>query len=160
MIDRKSLPLEEESDPRWRIGDGPDDIKLEDLVLVSIHHVSLGSWQPHLRLVRPRPWLGGYLHHGLLPLTPTSTPQEPVRFLEMDPGQSQSPLWHSAESRSASRSPKEENFDPTHIIFKVEGKYLISAWTAIYSTNLIFKTQKQTQIKAASCGMTPRSTMH
>jgi len=55
MQDRKSLPLEEESDPQWRIGDGPDDIKLEDLVLVSIHHVSLGSWQPHLRLVRPRP---------------------------------------------------------------------------------------------------------
>lgn len=71
MIDRKSLPLEEESDPRWRIGDGPDDIKLEDLVLVSIHHVSLGSWQPHLRLVRPRPARLG--HHGPLPPTPIST---------------------------------------------------------------------------------------
>lgn len=53
MLDRKNLPMEEESDHRWKIGDGPDDIKLEDLILVSIHHVSLGSWQPHLRLVRP-----------------------------------------------------------------------------------------------------------
>ncbi|KAH9479486.1 hypothetical protein JR316_0008080 [Psilocybe cubensis] len=53
MQDRKHLPMEEESDHRWKIGDGPDDIKLEDLILVSIHHVSLGSWQPHLRLVRP-----------------------------------------------------------------------------------------------------------
>jgi hypothetical protein len=53
MQDRKSLPMEEDADQRWKIGDGPDDIKLEDLVLVSIHHVSLGSWQPHLRLVRP-----------------------------------------------------------------------------------------------------------
>ncbi|KAF8967699.1 hypothetical protein BDZ97DRAFT_1656169 [Flammula alnicola] len=53
MLDRKNLPMEEDADPRWKIGDGPDDIKLEDLILVSIHHVSLGSWQPHLRLVRP-----------------------------------------------------------------------------------------------------------
>jgi hypothetical protein len=55
MLDRKALPMEDEADQRWRIGDGPDDVKLEDLVLVSIHHVSLGSWQPQLRLVRPRP---------------------------------------------------------------------------------------------------------
>ncbi|PPQ90765.1 hypothetical protein CVT25_010154 [Psilocybe cyanescens] len=53
MTDRKSLPMEEEADHRWKIGDGPNDIKLEDLILVSIHHVSLGSWQPQLRLVRP-----------------------------------------------------------------------------------------------------------
>jgi len=46
--------MEEDADPRWRIGDGPNDIKLEDLVLVSMHHVSLGSWQPQLWLVRPR----------------------------------------------------------------------------------------------------------
>ncbi|KAF8159624.1 hypothetical protein B0H34DRAFT_796852 [Crassisporium funariophilum] len=52
--DRKAHPMEDESDQRWRIGDGPNDIKLDDLVLVSIHHVSLGSWQPHLRLRRPR----------------------------------------------------------------------------------------------------------
>lgn len=46
--------MEEGSDERWHIGDGPSDIKLEDLMLVSIHHVSLGSWQPHLRLRRPQ----------------------------------------------------------------------------------------------------------
>ena len=46
--------MEEDTDHRWRIGDGPNDIKLEDLVLVSMHHVSLGSWQPQLRLVRQR----------------------------------------------------------------------------------------------------------
>jgi hypothetical protein len=53
MLDRKSLPMEEGYDDKWRIGDGPGCIKLEDLMLVSIHHVSLGSWQPHLRLRRP-----------------------------------------------------------------------------------------------------------
>jgi hypothetical protein len=52
--ERKSSPMEDESDHRWRIGEGPNDIKLEDLVLVSMHHVSLGSWQPQLRLVRSR----------------------------------------------------------------------------------------------------------
>jgi len=54
MLDRKVLPMEDGSDERWRIGDRPNDIKLEDLMLVSIHHVSLGSWQPHLRLRRPQ----------------------------------------------------------------------------------------------------------
>ncbi|KJA28158.1 hypothetical protein HYPSUDRAFT_34526 [Hypholoma sublateritium FD-334 SS-4] len=54
MADRKGAPQEEDADPRWRIGDGPNDVKLDDLVLVSIHHVSLGSWQPQLRLMRPR----------------------------------------------------------------------------------------------------------
>jgi len=52
ILDRKSLAMEEGSDERWRIGDGPGDIKVEDLLLVSIHHVSLGSWQPQLRLRR------------------------------------------------------------------------------------------------------------
>ena len=55
MTDRKGAPQEEDADPRWHIGDGPNDVKLDDLVLVSIHHVSLGSWQPQLRLIRPRP---------------------------------------------------------------------------------------------------------
>ena len=48
------LPMEDGSDEKWRIGDRPGDIKVEDLMLVSIHHVSLGSWQPHLRLRRPQ----------------------------------------------------------------------------------------------------------
>ncbi|KZP26607.1 hypothetical protein FIBSPDRAFT_909149 [Athelia psychrophila] len=33
---------------RWRVG----RVRFEDLVLVSLHHVSQGSWQPHLRLRR------------------------------------------------------------------------------------------------------------
>ncbi|KAL1747923.1 hypothetical protein HDZ31DRAFT_71930 [Schizophyllum fasciatum] len=37
----------------WRVGGG-SGIALEDLVLVSAHHVSRGSWQPHLRLRAPR----------------------------------------------------------------------------------------------------------
>jgi len=56
MLDRKSLPMEEGYDDKWRIGDGLGCLKLEDLMLVSIHHVSLGSWQPHLRLRRPFPY--------------------------------------------------------------------------------------------------------
>ena len=48
------LPMEDGSDEKWRIGDRPGDIKVEDLMLVSIHHVSLGSWQPQLRLRRPQ----------------------------------------------------------------------------------------------------------
>ena len=55
LKDRKMLPMEDGSDEKWRIGDRHGDIKVEDLMLVSIHHVSLGSWQPHLRLRRPRP---------------------------------------------------------------------------------------------------------
>ena len=47
------LPMEDGADEKWRIGDGPSDIKFEDLMLVSVHHVSLGSWQPQFRLCRP-----------------------------------------------------------------------------------------------------------
>ncbi|KAJ7763654.1 hypothetical protein DFH07DRAFT_812674 [Mycena maculata] len=45
-------PMEDDTKARWRVGLGPNQIKLEDLVLVSIHNVSPGSWQPHLRLRR------------------------------------------------------------------------------------------------------------
>ena len=38
------------SDRQWRIG--PLDIKVDDIILVSLHHVSQGSWQPQLRLHR------------------------------------------------------------------------------------------------------------
>lgn len=34
----------------WRVG--VQHIKVEDLILVSLHHVSKGSWQPHFRLRR------------------------------------------------------------------------------------------------------------
>lgn len=48
--ERKHQNLEDGSDPRWKVGSRTNHIKLEDLVLVGIHHVSLGSWQPQLRL--------------------------------------------------------------------------------------------------------------
>ena len=38
------------SDMRWRVG--PLNVKVDDIVLVSLHHVSQGSWQPNLRLRR------------------------------------------------------------------------------------------------------------
>jgi hypothetical protein len=45
--------MEDEAENRqWAVGDAPL-IRLEDLLLVSLHHVSIGSWQPHLRLRRP-----------------------------------------------------------------------------------------------------------
>lgn len=48
-------PMEADSDRRWRVG--RKHIKLEDLILVSLHHVSKGSWQPQLRLRRALPEL-------------------------------------------------------------------------------------------------------
>ena len=41
---------EDDADPRWRVG--AEHIKLEDLMLVGLQHVSMGSWQAHLRLMR------------------------------------------------------------------------------------------------------------
>ncbi|KAG6813821.1 hypothetical protein H0H92_006765 [Tricholoma furcatifolium] len=52
---RTGNSLEDDVDPRWKVGLRPHEIKLEDLYLVSMHHVSMGSWQPHLRLRRPLP---------------------------------------------------------------------------------------------------------
>lgn len=46
----EDVRMEEDADPRWRVGKGPGRIGLNDLVLVSMHHVSMGSWQPQLRL--------------------------------------------------------------------------------------------------------------
>jgi hypothetical protein len=53
--EKQNRPLEEEADEKWRVGNiaGPGQIKLEDLILVSLHHVSMGSWQPQLKLRRP-----------------------------------------------------------------------------------------------------------
>lgn len=42
--------MEAQSDPMWRIS--PRHITFEDLTLVSLNHVSQGSWQPQLRLRR------------------------------------------------------------------------------------------------------------
>ncbi|PBK62334.1 hypothetical protein ARMSODRAFT_863620, partial [Armillaria solidipes] len=46
--------LPDDSSPDWRVGTQPNTIRVEVLVLVlvSLHQVSLGSWQPHLRLRR------------------------------------------------------------------------------------------------------------
>lgn len=43
--------MEVEADRRWRVG--TRYIKVEDLILVSLHHISKGSWQPQLRLRTP-----------------------------------------------------------------------------------------------------------
>ena len=52
--ENKDRNLDEGFDRKWKVGTRPHEIKLEDVVLVSLHHVSLGSWQPQLRLRRPR----------------------------------------------------------------------------------------------------------
>lgn len=49
--DNQKRPLEEDADHSWRVG--PAHIRLEDLLLVGLHHVSMGSWQPFIRLNRP-----------------------------------------------------------------------------------------------------------
>ncbi|KAN0088540.1 hypothetical protein V8E55_005597 [Tylopilus felleus] len=49
----QNKPMEAESDKRWKVGNC--HIKVEDLILVSLHHVSKGSWQPQLRLRLPPP---------------------------------------------------------------------------------------------------------
>ncbi|KAL1659177.1 hypothetical protein GGF50DRAFT_120135 [Schizophyllum commune] len=49
---QRPLP-NDEANKRWRVG-GANGIKFEDLILVSMHHVSRGSWQPQLRLRSPR----------------------------------------------------------------------------------------------------------
>ncbi|KAL1943096.1 hypothetical protein VTO73DRAFT_4767 [Trametes versicolor] len=44
--------MEDSSQARWRVG--AHHIKLDDLMLVGLQHVSMGSWQAHVRLVHPR----------------------------------------------------------------------------------------------------------
>ncbi|KAI6149758.1 hypothetical protein BKA82DRAFT_4353839 [Pisolithus tinctorius] len=41
-------PMETNTDHRWKVG--PRHIEVEDLILVFLHHVAIGSWQPQLRL--------------------------------------------------------------------------------------------------------------
>ena len=45
----EDLTIEDPSDERWRIG--THGIRLDDLILVGLQHVSMGSWQAHFRLV-------------------------------------------------------------------------------------------------------------
>ncbi|KAG7093762.1 hypothetical protein E1B28_007411 [Marasmius oreades] len=58
ILERQNQRLEDESDDNWRVGTGRGTIRLEDLILVSMHHVSMGSWQPQLRICRPQ-----QMHH-------------------------------------------------------------------------------------------------
>ncbi|KAI8974560.1 hypothetical protein BD414DRAFT_424197 [Trametes punicea] len=48
--DMVGRPMEDESQARWRVG--PGHIVAEDLMLVGLQHVSMGSWQAHVRLIR------------------------------------------------------------------------------------------------------------
>jgi len=50
---KKNLSLEDDTDVKWKVGTRQNEVKLDDLLLVSMHHVSMGSWQPQLRLRRP-----------------------------------------------------------------------------------------------------------
>ena len=42
--------MEDPSEARWRVG--TRGIRLEDLMLVGLQHVSMGSWQAHVRLTQ------------------------------------------------------------------------------------------------------------
>ncbi|KAL0567323.1 hypothetical protein V5O48_014672 [Marasmius crinis-equi] len=50
IVERQGRQMEKESDEKYRVGTGTGTIRLEDLVVVSLHHVSAGSWQPQLRV--------------------------------------------------------------------------------------------------------------
>jgi len=53
ITEHKGRQMEEDGDPAWAVG--PLKIDTFDLVLVRLDHVSKGSWQAQLQLVRPRP---------------------------------------------------------------------------------------------------------
>ena len=44
-------PMQPYVDRKFRIG-GPDGIKIDDLEIVGLQHVSMSSWQVHLRLMK------------------------------------------------------------------------------------------------------------
>jgi hypothetical protein len=48
LKDKEKERMEMEADRRWKVG--TRYIRMEDLMLVSLHHISKGSWQPQLRL--------------------------------------------------------------------------------------------------------------
>lgn len=43
--------LDDEFTQLWRVG--PGYISLEDIIIFSLHHVAMESWQPQLRLKGP-----------------------------------------------------------------------------------------------------------
>ncbi|KAH9993734.1 hypothetical protein BJV74DRAFT_366639 [Russula compacta] len=52
IVEHKGRQMEEDGDPAWVVGPGKIDVY--DLVLVRLDHVSKGSWQAQLQLIRPR----------------------------------------------------------------------------------------------------------
>lgn len=46
----ESQQQEDAGEAKWKVGSR--GIKLEDLMLVGLQHVSMGSWQAHVRLLR------------------------------------------------------------------------------------------------------------
>jgi len=46
----QNTAMEEDADPQWKVG--RNHIALDDLILVGLQHVSMGSWQAHLRVRR------------------------------------------------------------------------------------------------------------
>lgn len=48
--DMEKRPMEDDADVRWRVGSGY--IQLQDLALVGLQHVSMGSWQAYVVLRR------------------------------------------------------------------------------------------------------------
>ncbi|KAH9967217.1 hypothetical protein BC827DRAFT_574723 [Russula dissimulans] len=51
IAEHKGRPMEEDGDPAWAVGPGKIDVS--DLVLIRLDHVSKGSWQAQLQLIRP-----------------------------------------------------------------------------------------------------------
>ncbi|KAG9309646.1 hypothetical protein JVU11DRAFT_10310 [Chiua virens] len=65
FTDTMSTMMQVGSDSRWKVG--PFGIRVDDIILVSLHHVSQGSWQPQLRLRREigtNTIAGQYVHGG------------------------------------------------------------------------------------------------
>ena len=50
LQEMEGIPLEQGAEAEWRVGGR--GLKLEDLILVGLEHVSMGSWQPHFRLMK------------------------------------------------------------------------------------------------------------
>ncbi|KAK7687935.1 hypothetical protein QCA50_009154 [Cerrena zonata] len=48
IIENSQKPMEDDADSRWRVGN--DHISVDRLEIVGLQHVSMGSWQVHLRL--------------------------------------------------------------------------------------------------------------
>lgn len=67
--------MEEDADPRWRVGN--HYISVDHLELVGLQHVSMGSWQVHIRYEPPCRDLSALF----IPLFPSSPPfSQLIRF--------------------------------------------------------------------------------